>query len=172
MPGDNAPSVYLDSCVFLAFFQDEPDRADDVAELFEKALQKEVKLYTSVLSLTEVAFLEQERAENLLNLRVEQRIADTFNEEGLVTLMEYTKLVAADARKLVRKTMVGQGKTLKPPDAIHLASALRVGANVLHTYDDLLIGHSGVHGIEIVTPPKAALSLFGNVLYSIDDSES
>lgn len=172
MPGDNVPVVYLDSCVFLAFFQNEPDRADDVAELFEKALQKEVKLYTSVLSLTEVAFLEQERAENLLNPRVERRIAETFNEEGLVTLMEYTKLVAADARKLVRETMVNQGKTLKPPDAIHLASALRVGASALYTYDDSLIGHSDVHGIEIVTPPKAAFSLFGRNVYFVDDSES
>ena len=172
MPGDNAPSVYLDSCVFLAFFQNEPDRADDVAELFEKALQKEVKLYTSVLSLTEVAFLEQERAKNLLDPLVEQRIADTFNEEGLVTLIENTKLVATDARKLVRKTMVDQGKTLKPPDAIHLASALRVGASVLHTYDDPLIGHSNMHGIKIVPPPKAAISLFGGNIYFVDDLES
>ncbi len=54
--------VYLDSNVIIAFLTGEVDRASVVQSLFEDAQDKKVELVTSVLSVTEVAFIASDQA--------------------------------------------------------------------------------------------------------------
>ena len=53
----NSPLYYWDSCLFIAWLKDEQRKTGDmdgVREVIEQAKRREVKLITSVLTLTEV----------------------------------------------------------------------------------------------------------------------
>jgi predicted nucleic acid-binding protein len=47
---------------------------------------------------------------------------------------------------------MAKGWSLKPPDAIHLATALQHSADRFHTYDDRLSKHADISGLIIAEP--------------------
>jgi hypothetical protein len=49
---------------------------------------------------------------------------------------------------------------IKPKDAIHVATALRYKCPVLETFDEPLVGKSGLHGLVIRRPEKRAQGAF------------
>jgi hypothetical protein len=51
-----------------------------------------------------------------------------------IGLADFHRLIAQDARDLMRRAVDEQHK-LTPPDAIHLATARRLPADVIETYD-------------------------------------
>jgi predicted nucleic acid-binding protein len=69
-----------------------------------------------------------------------------------VKAVEFHRLVARDARDLVREVKFDADKGLKPPDAVHLASAARMNVEEFHTYDGDLLKLTASLPFKIVQP--------------------
>ncbi len=89
-----------------------------------------------MVSLTEVAFTAAERSDSALSEDDEAAIDALLSDRNAVLLVEYSESIARQARSLMREA-VSRGWSLKPMDAIHLASARFMEAQEFHTYDDL-----------------------------------
>ena len=88
------------------------------------AKTNKIEILTSTLSLVEVCKAPDIRTTN------EDRIG-AFFENDFILLMNLDRLVGEYARMLMAKGYPG----LKPPDAIHLASAVLGRASEFHTFD-------------------------------------
>ncbi|WP_404289309.1 type II toxin-antitoxin system VapC family toxin [Microvirga sp. RSM25] len=138
----NFPHYYWDTCVFIAFLNDERaaygSTIDHITQHLEEAKQGECKIYCSTISIAEIT------AGNLKNSTY-----GTFTE----FLRDYSSAViqitpdpvvmglASQLRDL-RYTKGNGKRKLLTPDAIHLASAItlrdnyKVPITALHTFDD------------------------------------
>ena len=147
--------VYWDSCVFIACIQREVERYPTLESIIEEAKSGKIVLVASVLARAEVAKLN--RSEECQTAQV-QRIAEFF-ENDFIELRETTEEIAEYAATIIRDHNV------KPMDALHLATALRVPCREFHTYDGTtrnpgrkkaylldLDGKVGRPAIKIVTP--------------------
>jgi predicted nucleic acid-binding protein len=65
--------------------------------------------------------------------------------------VEFYPLVAHEARALIRQALP-KGWSIKPADAIHLATARRVGATAFHTCDEGLTKFKKLVGFPIEPP--------------------
>ena len=123
--------IYWDACCFLSYLNGDEDRLPVLSALLESAGRGEIM--TSVVSLTEVAYGSPEKDAHQLDERTEEAI-DALFADPAVTLIEYHAGIARQARQLIRGALV-RGWSLKPMDAIHLASAVSIGAEAIQTYD-------------------------------------
>lgn len=127
MPGKDL--LYWDSCVLIAFLQDEKRDKNEMAGIDEmvRAIDKgSAILMTSVLSRIEVLeckLTESQKAKfgQMLNKRSIQSIA--------VTMRVVER--ASEIRNYYAKT----GQTVSTPDAIHLATAMLYEAEGFYTFD-------------------------------------
>ena len=150
MPTD--PSrLYWDANVMSSYVQDLPDRADVVEELLERATAGELTIFTSMLSRVEVAFAEEEHEEGVLEEAALERIEELWSPESPIELVELFESVALQARDLIRRGRVSE-RSLKPADAIHLATAMHLEVGEMHTYDEPLQRWSNELGFPIVEP--------------------
>ena len=121
---------YLESSVFIAFIKGEVintiDRGEIAQHILDDASAGRWPIFTSTFTLAEVV-----RAGNrpLLTPAEEKRIDDFFKHE-YIKLVILDREVAELARKLARN------HRLRPPDAIHLASAIKAQADELLTWDE------------------------------------
>jgi len=100
-----------------------------------------IQLVTSLLTVVEVACAKQEQDKKALDQDVEVRIAKLWNLESPIEIVEFYELIAEDAKNLIRKAIPLEYR-LKPPDAIHLATADRLKVAEFHTYDEKLFKYS------------------------------
>jgi predicted nucleic acid-binding protein len=134
------PKYYWDACIFLAWLQDErpprrkPGEMEGLAEIVDEVERGDAVVVTSALTQTEVLsadFTEEQKTRfdrafqrpSCVVVNVDQRIARLASE--------------------IRDRFRGEGKRIQTPDAVHMASALIVGADALHTFDDKLLGLDG-----------------------------
>ena len=143
--------VYWDACVFLSYIQQSEERIEALDAMLDDAGAGLLHIVTSVMSQVEVAYVEEEKASGQLDSRVEQAIDDLFFDNSVVTLVEYHPIIGRDARDLIRAA-IQQGRSIKPMDAIHLATAKHVEAGVLYTYDDRMLKAGDLTGIKIEEP--------------------
>lgn len=127
-------TVYWDSNVFLSYINGHAARLPVIDAVLEESQRGDLTIITSTISLTEVAFAEMEKQNRVLEPAQEQAIDALFSDREVVTLIDFHELVAREARRLLRLA-VEAGRKLTPMDAIHLATAIRQNADVLHTYD-------------------------------------
>jgi predicted nucleic acid-binding protein len=120
--------VYLDSCALIDWADPDSPHTRAVASWLEQALAGQVVVATSTVALVEA------RGGGLgsPNPVAEDRIRKVLISPA-VTLVDCTRRVALSARDLA----VQHG--LKTWDAVHLASALEVSADVLFTTDKGLL---------------------------------
>lgn len=144
-------AVYWDASVFLSYINGEQERLPTIDALLEECRNGEFTIVTSTLSVTEVAFAEMEKAQRALDSNVEQAIDALFSDREVVVLIEFHEMIAREARRLMRRALT-LGRSLKPPDAIHLASAVQHGARVVHTYDDGMRSYADLAGLAIELP--------------------
>ena len=158
MPGKAPKRSYWDACVFLAWICKEPDRADVIDALLDSAGNGAIEVVTSVISITEVAVSASEKTSNILSASELARIDKLWTAPSPVKLAECHALIAVDARDLMRKT-VGDGWKLRPPDAIHLSTAVRLGCQEFLTYDSKLFKFESLVGMPVKEPFADRLAL-------------
>ena len=145
--------IYWDSCVWLHYINGTPEYKDVLDILLRDSAMRygDIHLITSVIAQTEVAFGAVEQNNQTLDADVEQKIDSLWKDRRAITLVEYYPALALEARGLIRMS-VEQGWSLRPYDAIHLATAKRLRVTEFHTYDDKLLRFSGDLGFPVTEP--------------------
>lgn len=132
---DEPKRVYWDACVFLHYIEGAPQWMQTLDSLLEDASEtKGLVIFTSTMSIVEVAFAQTERESKALDSTVEAAIDALWNDRAAVKLVEFNEIIAREARGLMRRA-VAVGRHLKPMDAIHLATAVNRQVDDFHTTD-------------------------------------
>jgi predicted nucleic acid-binding protein len=100
--------------------------------VLDAAEQGVIEIAVSAIALVEV--LARNRASQI----DDQRVRDFFDNDYIL-LINVDKQLGDFARRL----MLGGHSGLKPPDAIHLATACVANADAFHTFDDRLLALDG-----------------------------
>lgn len=155
---------YWDACVFSSYIGAIPDRQPVIEALLDKvSSSKRLRIITSSLSILEVVFASGHGAGRRLSSQVEQKIDSLWHSEHIEVVEAHSQLMFA-ARDLMRQ-VDGQGWSLKPQDALHLATAAWIhqyAGNLLevHTYDGKWERYTSLlGGIVICEPHVEQLSL-------------
>jgi predicted nucleic acid-binding protein len=146
----NQPRLYWDACVALSYIGKIPDRMPHLRWFLEHAGQEHL-LVTSTISVAEVAYAAQEKESGELDPDVENAISALWATDGPIRLQEFHALIGDEGRQLIRQA-VTNGWKLTPLDAIHLATARRLGVAVFHTYDEGLKKYEGLINAKIEPP--------------------
>lgn len=149
MTPDAPKRYYWDSDVFLSYIGKVPERLSGIEAMLESAEKGEVEIITSMVTITEVAFAASEKIGRALDPATEDAISVLWGPP--IRLVEFHRLIAEDARTLIRAAME-RGERLRPMDAIHLATARRSGATEFQTYDEQLRGRIAAVGLTVSEP--------------------
>lgn len=137
---------YLDSSVYIAAIKGERDRAPVAKAILREAQAGKIHIVASTFVITEVL-----RGRDYPRLSVaEERKVDAFFEHEFITWVELDVLAARHARDLAR------AHNLRPADAVHLASAIRGGADQLLRWDSKFRLREGVYESVAVCDPHLA----------------
>ena len=126
--------AYLDANVLLSYVNDERERAETVQSLLEDAESGIVHLYTSYLSIAEVAYIASDQEPNG-GTGDEASIDELWTPSSPITLAEVSIPVARMARSVIRKARLNNVKHVRSADAIHLASAEVNKCDLFFTYE-------------------------------------
>jgi predicted nucleic acid-binding protein len=129
--------VFWDTNLFIYLFEDGGERADRVAALRSRMLERRDELLTSTLTIGEILVKPMRAGRDDLARQYEQRIG-----EG-ATIVPFD-IAAARAYATVRTN-----PAIKGPDAIQLACAAAARSNLFITNDDRLSEHT-VPGIDFI----------------------
>lgn len=166
MPGSSAtgdsPLFYWDSCVLLSYINTYEDRVANLDAMLKAARARRIRICTSTLSITEVAFAQSETMQRGLSEDEERKI-DALWMDGVITPVEVDVLISRDARSLMREVRP-LGWKLSAPDAIHLATARRLNVTECQTYDHHLFKYANRIGRKVCVPDF-------DVQYPLPDSE-
>lgn len=164
--------VAWDACVWIATIIQEKvplkgggieDRAPLCNHVISLAQKKQVEIATSGLSLAEVCKDPTVRAED------GDVLADFFRNEYIL-VVPVDRYVGTLARKLLQSGFDG----LKPPDAIHVATALVADVSEFHTFDRALLNLNdkiekpGGGTLLIRKPPAPPPTLFDSLPGAVD----
>ena len=152
----DTPAFYWDSCVSLSYINEMPDRLSTLNALLESSSRGEIRLFTSELSRVEVVFSATEKGNKTLDPETERRIDGLWENPMVITMVEYHRGIEREARRLMRDAIT-RGWSLKPLDAIHLATAqwlsnTGITIDEFHTYDAPLFKYGPIVGFKIVEP--------------------
>ncbi len=132
MPSGKRLRVYVDSCVLLAYIGNEEHRADTVQSVLEDARSGKIDLLTSVLSITEVAYVATEIMDPAAN---EDRIDQLWTPASPITVIDVSQRVARAARSVIRRARREGFRGVRSADAIHLGAADLQGCSRFFTYE-------------------------------------
>jgi predicted nucleic acid-binding protein len=147
---DVVPPHYWDSNLFLSYVEGTPGRVATVRSLVVRASPDSIRISTSMVTVSEVAFSGRERATGVLSPSFDRAITRLW-ADPVIELVAVSFDIVMTARDLIRGALL-DGPRLKPMDAIHLATARSADASVFLTYDQALQRHSGRHGFPIIEP--------------------
>lgn len=145
--------VYWDTCCFLGWFQQEADKRDALRVMLDDAEAGELILITSSFTITECAGLPTVRKVD--NAASRKMLA--FFEQEYIVLRAVERNIAEKAHDYVRE------HAIKHKDAVHLATAVDAGVEVMFTYDAAKGGQAGLlthnrapwlGGLRIERPPN------------------
>ena len=160
MPDERA-LVYWDANIFLAYIGGDARHLPVLDAILDDSSNPKgrAQVVTSTVSIVEVAFATYEKQRGILDPRVEDQINDLWADEQAVKLAEFHEMIAREARTLIRRALA-HGMSLKPLDAIHLATAEHLRVAEFHTYDQRLFGYAGIVGFSIGEPAISQPKLF------------
>lgn len=131
------PRLYWDACAWISYINQEmpgsgktftDPRYDMCRETLKSAASGEIEIVTSAFTLAEVCKRMPDPSAPVINL-------PAFFDQPYILLVPVDKAIGLRAQNLQLAGLYG----IKPPDAVHLASALVHSIPVLHTFDgDLL----------------------------------
>lgn len=155
---DKRKIIYWDACVFLSYINEYPGRVATLESVLHlhRSSSDSTTVYTSTLSHVEVSFGASEQQNNALDPQTEQRIDRLWKGSGSVNSVEFHQVIAQTAKALIRQA-ISHGWSLKPADAVHLATAkwltnTRLPVAEFHTYDSGLKKYEKIVGFDIVEP--------------------
>lgn len=131
-----AEIIYWDSDAFLGWLQAEQGKVELCAGTLRRAELGEVVIFTSALTIAEVLWMRGAPAIPQEKADIVRRI---FRRSNL-RVRNVTRQIAESAQDLV------WNHSIRPKDAIHVATALDAAAIALETFDEGLIGKSGQVG--------------------------
>ena len=144
--------VYGDSSIFISYLNEVPERINVLEALFDEiSRDNERKLITSVFTKIEVANLSIEKKVWRQDEEAEGRIDALWNDDSLVEIVEMHNQIALTARDFMRRG-IDSGWSLKPADALHLASAQWVSVSEFFSYDNGFDKYSDMTGLTINRP--------------------
>jgi predicted nucleic acid-binding protein len=127
---------YWDSDCFLAWLQNEAGKADACREILEAADEGKILLVTSALTLAEVLYLRGRRP---ISKSRKEIVVDFFRND-YIAVRNVTRQVAELARELV------WDQSIKPKDAVHVATVLEARLSLLNAFDESLLKKSPIAG--------------------------
>jgi predicted nucleic acid-binding protein len=142
---------YIDANVYIAMLQGssakDPEKARISAEILYLGERGELSVHASTFIEAEV--IKPPGEEKPITPEQEAMIEGYFDKDFIVWL-EVDRVIARKARKLARD------HGMKPPDAVHVATALRAGCDQFLTWDEKL--HKGGRNIEglVICEPHLA----------------
>ena len=155
---DSRRVVYWDACCCLSYINEIADRLAILEALLGNSVRGsgDIRLYTSALSKVEVAFSVSEQQKQVLDVEAESRIENLWADPDALVTVEYHDVIGGIAKGLMRSA-VTSGWSLKPLDAIHLATAqwlseLGLTVDEFHTYDKRLLKWAPIVGFKIIRP--------------------
>jgi len=158
------PSYYWDATVFLDLINATKTRLNIIEALLEDCENGKVAIFTSVLSIVEVAYVKADgQKPSRMSADQETRIDKLWQPPSPIQLVEAHQRIIFDARELVRSAVSRSLKdpwVLKPPDAIHLATAKHLKVNECHSYDSKWPRFAQSVGCKICEPHTAQGQLF------------
>lgn len=158
-------TYYWDACVFLHSVSPDPafpERKKAVEHWLDRAEAGEIRIVTSTITIAEVAFAIEEKNSQALDMAVEQDINALWLPGGPVLMVEYTRSIGLSARALIRAG-IPSGRSLKPYDAVNLASASFAVVDEMHSFDKPLVRYATVASnlsFPIGEPPDPPATLF------------
>ena len=140
----------------MSYIDAVPGRIEVLDSLLEDCGKGLIALYTSDISRVEVAFAASEKAQRVLDPEIERRIDGLWSDPQIFTMVEFHSDIAEEARALMRQA-IPNGWSLKPLDAMHLATAswlskAGVAIEEFHTYDGSLAKYGAIVGFRVVEP--------------------
>ncbi|MPZ61579.1 MAG: PIN domain-containing protein [Propionibacteriales bacterium] len=152
------PLVYVDTCVYLDLVTRNKDTHAETGEerwksakaIFDAVNENDVRLASSSLVEAEVCCNGEARREK-------QRTRDLLDGWFTARSTQWAEVDRYLARESVRLINLWQGKgevgkRMSPADALHLAAALRLGADYFMTHDGgFPLGHR-VDGVFVMRP--------------------
>lgn len=146
--------IYCDTSVILSFFNEYPGRVSTIDDLFDEVIKDSEKIIvTSTFTLTEVANFESEKRRNRWkpDESAEEKFDTFWANSNLIKFIEFHEILARNARTLIREAM-GNQFSLRPADAVHLASAKSINVKEFFTYDERLFKFADMMGFKICEP--------------------
>lgn len=155
-PSSNPTYLYWDASVFIAWLQNEPNRADKIKQHLDEFPQDGLMLVASAVSIVEVAFTAQERVSEANISPQNVALIEGVWQDPRILLVEASAPILRSARNLIRSFKANHVK-LTPLDAIHLATALWVDKYIhpieaVETFDRRWIDHQALIGLRVQEP--------------------
>lgn len=145
--------IYWDSDTFLGHLQNEPGKVELCAATLERARKGEVLIVTSTLTIAEVLWMRN--APKISKKKAV--IVQSFFRKSFFRVVNVTRKIAERAQELV------WDHSIKPKDAIHVATAEFYSVPVLETFDADLIAKSGRVGVPPIEIRKPLLPKQGSL---------
>ncbi len=122
--------VYWDSCAWIGLINEEPDKLDACRYVIDQARNGDVEIWTSAYTLAEVF---KRKCEDVQKGIAEDKdiVFEDFLDQDYIVYAQ----VDADVGKLARRLLRRYSELKKPPDAVHLATAIIHNLDEFHTFD-------------------------------------
>jgi predicted nucleic acid-binding protein len=131
--------VYWDTCVWLALINDEAGKAERCRNVIAMAREGAIEIWTSAFTLAEV-FKKKCEGKGVSLPDSEDANFENYVQQEFLVLVQVDYEIGVTARQLLRKHPV----LSKPPDGLHLATAVVNNLDEFHTFDtDNLIPLNG-----------------------------
>jgi predicted nucleic acid-binding protein len=125
-------TVYWDACTFLGLINREPGKVDATTEVWREAERGETSIITSTFTLAEVFKAKCEGKQKPFPEADDAKVLQLLTQKWVTTIVVDQRIATA-ARRLLRR----HPECKKPTDAIHLASALQMNVDEMHTFDEV-----------------------------------
>ncbi|MGA8765154.1 MAG: type II toxin-antitoxin system VapC family toxin [Candidatus Sulfotelmatobacter sp.] len=129
--------IFWDSNLFIYLFENNPEFAQLVEDLWKKMLERRDQLFTSTLTVGEILVKPTSLGDDSLCHRYEQILSST------------AVIVPFDLKVSRRYAAIRSTTSIKGPDAVQLACASEAGVDLFVTNDHRLQGKR-VEGIQFI----------------------
>jgi len=145
---------YWDTDCFFGYLQEEEGKYDLCKSMITLAEKGEIEIVTSALTIADVLYLRPNKKK--VPPEDAKKISDFFKRDYIL-IVELDRVIAEEAQALYWKH-----EALDTKDAVHVATAIKVHADTLDTFDSGLLKLTGQMGnppLPIVKPDKPQQSL-------------